>query len=282
MISRATLALACRQARGHASASTCMSICTCFHMHMSACIHTQPHVHMHMCPCAHAYMRSGANKLEIVQAGGVPALVAMLHSGSPEAQTHAAGIRVCIDTCICLHGGHVVRGAVAPGGPGDEQEDHHSLTDHRHSFPHPAPSPTHLHPSPMLSGALWHLAALETNKKIITRSGAITPLVHLLSSPTEAHRRVCMYMGWHMHACVRVCMHAPHACSRIHPYACMLTHICICMHACSRIHPYVCIHACIHMAVLTSLHAYACMHMGVLSSHWSRPHRIGRATPRPT
>jgi len=71
-----------------------------------------------------------------VQAGGVPALVAMLHSGSPEAQTHAAG-------------------------------------------------------------ALWHLAALETNKKIITRSGAITPLVHLLSSPTEAHRFAAGAL-WHL------------------------------------------------------------------------------------
>ena len=35
--------------------------------------------------------RSGDNKKRIVDAGGVVPLVAMLSSGSPEAQTHAAG-----------------------------------------------------------------------------------------------------------------------------------------------------------------------------------------------
>jgi hypothetical protein len=112
--------------------------------------------------CLADLSRLGENKLAIVAEKGVPPLVMILSSDSPEAQTHAAATIWNLCAIGANKQGIADQGAISP-----------LVSLLRDGTPEAQKYAT---------GALWHLAATGDNKHAMVSAGAIPPLVSALTS----------------------------------------------------------------------------------------------------
>lgn len=112
--------------------------------------------------CLADLSRLGENKLSIVTEKGVPPLVMILSSDSPEARTHAAATIWNLCAIGANKQGIADNGAISPlvsllrDGTPDAQK--------------------------YATGALWHLAATAANKQAMVSAGAIPPLIGALQT----------------------------------------------------------------------------------------------------
>jgi len=112
--------------------------------------------------------RAGDNKKTIVEVGGVAPLIAMLSSGSPEAQTHAAG---ALWHLAALGPNKMVIANAGAIPPLVSLLSSKAVEAQKYS-----------------TGALWHLASSADNKTQMVAAGAIPLLVSVLSSKSGETR----------------------------------------------------------------------------------------------